>query len=104
MLSLGQFVLLLGGAFLLWVGVGSGVATIRNRCWPLLLLCVFYVIISLRTISYAVGLWVDQTVTWYILVSIALMAILTFTLKYGGWRILQEYGIGGRQLLLFWQK
>jgi hypothetical protein len=104
MLSIGQFVLLLGSTLVLWVGVGYLVATVRHRCWPVLLLSVSVLISGLRMIAQAFGLWPDPSVAWYILTSLALMAVLAFTLKYRGWRILQEHGIHGRQLLLFWQK
>ena len=104
MLSIGQFVLLLGGTLVIWVGVGYLVATVRHHCWPVLLWSVFFLISGIRMITQAFGLWPDAIVPWYILTSLALMAVLTFTLKYRGWRILQAHGIHGRQLLLFWQK
>lgn len=94
---------LVGGALLLWCGLGAVVITLRSRTWPILLWSVVLCISGLRLLAQAIDLWMQDTVVWYILSAITLMAFLTFTLKYRGWRLLQDHRIGGKQLLVFWK-
>ena len=104
MLSIIQNIFFVCGIVFLWIGIGYVVAAIRYKAWPILLWSAFWIISALRIMAQAVHLWTDYYATWYILNAIALMAFLTFTLKYHGWRLIREHKIHRKRIFLFWQK
>lgn len=92
--------LAIGGVFVLWVGIGYAVATLRCTRWLLLLWSFFFLIGGFQMITQAFGLWTDQHVLWLILNAFALICVLIFTLE-RGWQILRDQRIGLWQVLFF---
>jgi hypothetical protein len=69
----------------------------------LLLWSLFFLISGVEMITQGFDLWTDQYLAWYILHALALLSVLTFTLK-RGWQIIRDQHIGVRQVLFFQYK
>ncbi len=102
MLDLFQLILILTGMFMFWIGLGYIVETFRSKCWPVLLWSQVFLVNGFRIIVEAFGVKVLPLIA-YILISLSLIGILIFLLKFQGLRILNHRKISARRLLLFWE-